>query len=54
MKRLSLFAACCAALMAVSSFAAESKPAAAPPKIQLAILIDTSSSMDGLINQTRE
>lgn len=29
-------------------------PDAAEPKIQLAILLDTSSSMDGLINQTRE
>ncbi len=26
----------------------------APPRIQLAILLDTSGSMDGLINQTRE
>ncbi|MDX2015873.1 MAG: vWA domain-containing protein [Myxococcaceae bacterium] len=54
MKRFSLLAACCAALMAVPSLATESKPAAADPKIQIAILIDTSSSMDGLINQTRE
>lgn len=51
MKRNALLAACCAALMAVPCFAAESKP---DPKIQIAILIDTSSSMDGLINQTRE
>ena len=51
MKRNALLAACCAALMAVPGLAAESKP---DPKIQIAILIDTSSSMDGLINQTRE
>lgn len=54
MKRFSLLAACCAALMAVPCLATESKPASAEPKIQIAILIDTSSSMDGLINQTRE
>jgi hypothetical protein len=41
------------ALLSVSSRAAvdEKKP---DPKIQIAILLDTSSSMDGLINQTRE
>ncbi len=48
MKRLTLLAA---ALFAVSAVAAEPE---VEPKIQLAILIDTSSSMDGLINQTRE
>jgi hypothetical protein len=52
MKRLSLLAACVAALMAVPCLAAESGPE--NPKIQIAILLDTSSSMDGLINQTRE
>lgn len=51
MKRNALLAACCAALMAVPGFASEER---AEPKIQIAILIDTSSSMDGLINQTRE
>ncbi len=54
MKRLCVFAA---ALLAVPSLAAdrqEPTTEAAEPKIQLAILIDTSSSMDGLINQTRE
>lgn len=54
MKRLSLLAACLTALTSL----AEDRPApvaeSADPKIQLAILIDTSSSMDGLINQTRE
>ena len=29
------------------------EPAAGPPRIQLAILLDTSNSMDGLINQAR-
>ncbi len=54
MKRFSLLAACCAALTAVSALAAPDAPAKPDPKIQIAILIDTSSSMDGLINQTRE
>jgi hypothetical protein len=35
-------------------FAAEKMAPVVEPKIQVAILIDTSSSMDGLINQTRE
>lgn len=39
------------ALLAVPAFAAGTAP---EPKIQLAILLDTSSSMDGLINQTKE
>jgi hypothetical protein len=57
MKRLSLLAAALAAVMAVPCLAAggaaagDAKP---QPKIQIAILLDTSSSMDGLINQTRE
>ncbi|GMU62176.1 MAG: hypothetical protein AMXMBFR34_39390 [Myxococcaceae bacterium] len=51
MKRISLLAACVAALMAVPCLADSDKP---DPKVQIAILIDTSSSMDGLINQTRE
>lgn len=46
-----LLAALCAVLMAVPAFATE---ADAKPKIQIAILLDTSGSMDGLINQTRE
>jgi hypothetical protein len=57
MKRLSLLSACVAALMAVPALAADRVAPPTPgvePKIQLAILIDTSSSMDGLINQTRE
>ncbi len=42
-------------LLAVSSRAASAAEHASPdPKIQIAILLDTSSSMDGLINQTRE
>lgn len=40
-----------AALCSVTAWAAEPVP---QPKIQIAILLDTSSSMDGLINQTRE
>lgn len=52
MKRMSLLAACVAALTAVPCLADTDKPA--DPKIQIAILLDTSSSMDGLINQTRE
>jgi hypothetical protein len=59
MKRLCLLSACLTFLMAVPAVAADREAAvpvvdAAEPKIQLAILIDTSSSMDGLINQTRE
>lgn len=63
MFRKSLLAACAAALTAVPCLAetkpADPKPAieskiVAEPKIQIAILLDTSGSMDGLINQTRE
>lgn len=50
MKHHSLLAVCVTALFALPVLAADP----AEPKIQLAILIDTSSSMDGLINQTRE
>lgn len=62
MKR-TLLAASAAALMAFPCLAADKpvdpQPAveavkARDPKIQIAILIDTSNSMDGLINQTRE
>jgi hypothetical protein len=52
MKRMSLLAACVAASTAVPCLAGDDTPA--DPKIQIAILLDTSSSMDGLINQTRE
>ena len=62
MIRKTLFAACAAALTAAPCFAdvPPQQPVrtevkvAAEPKIQIAILLDTSGSMDGLINQTRE
>lgn len=61
MFRKSLIAACAAALTAAPCFAADKTEAPAivskvqaEPKIQIAILLDTSGSMDGLINQTRE
>lgn len=63
MFRKSLLAACAAALTAAPCLAdakpVDPKPAIeskimAEPKIQIAILLDTSGSMDGLINQTRE
>ena len=64
MFRKSLLAACIAALTAAPCFAEAAKPVdpgpaiqskiMAEPKIQIAILLDTSGSMDGLINQTRE
>lgn len=63
MFRKTLLAACAAALTAAPCLAdekaADPKPAitskiSAEPKIQIAILLDTSGSMDGLINQTRE
>ncbi len=47
MKRLLL----CACILAALPVFAATPP---EPKIQIAILLDTSSSMDGLINQTRE
>ncbi len=52
MKRFTLLAASVAALLAVPCLAGETSPE--NPRIQIAILLDTSSSMDGLINQTRE
>ena len=52
MKRLSLFGALAALMLAEQSLAAEATDG--QPKIQVAILLDTSNSMDGLINQTRE
>lgn len=63
MFRKSLLAASVAALTAVPCFAAPNPAAERPvieakvqaePKIQIAVLLDTSGSMDGLINQTRE
>src|SRR5688572_13114949 len=65
MFKKTLLAACAAALTAAPCLADEKidpkvdpKPVievkADAPKIQIAILIDTSGSMDGLINQTRE
>jgi hypothetical protein len=64
MFRKTLLAACAAALSAAPCLAADPKPAdpkpvienkiGTEPKIQIAILLDTSGSMDGLINQTRE
>ncbi len=63
MFRKTLLAACAAALTAVPCLA-DVTPVdpkgviearvSAEPKIQIAILLDTSGSMDGLINQTRE
>lgn len=51
-----LLSACMAWLMAGAAFALPvnvDANAVKPPRIQLAILLDTSSSMDGLIDQTR-
>lgn len=55
--RHSLLTACVAAMTLVSAVAlADVSPSTtkAEPKIQVAVLLDTSGSMDGLINQTRE
>ncbi len=59
--RHTLFTACVAAMTLVSSLAFADVPPTAltskvtsEPKIQVAVLLDTSGSMDGLINQTRE
>ncbi len=55
--RHSLLTACVAAMTLVSSVVlADVSPSTtkAEPKIQVAVLLDTSGSMDGLINQTRE
>ena len=41
------------ALLALPALAAD-KPAETGPRIQIALLLDTSSSMDGLINQAKE
>ena len=63
-QRTAAFAACFALLAVTVAKAADapvaaSKPAAtktttAQPRIQIAILLDTSNSMDGLINQVRQ
>ncbi len=42
-----------AAEIASAPKVADSRPQQTPPRIQLAILLDTSNSMDGLINQAR-
>jgi hypothetical protein len=39
---------------ATAAKSAAAKPAAGQPRIQIAILLDTSNSMDGLINQARQ
>ncbi len=58
--RHTLLTACVAAMTLVASLAFADVPpsteavAASEPKIQVAVLLDTSGSMDGLINQTRE
>ena len=58
--RHSLLTACVASMTLVSSVVfADVPPLRGPapqaePKIQVAVLLDTSGSMDGLINQTRE
>jgi hypothetical protein len=61
MKRMKLLAALAAFSLTTPCFAAgpdtlvaAAEPVKVAPKIQLAILLDTSGSMDGLINQTRE
>jgi von Willebrand factor type A domain len=59
MFRMTLLAACTALLTLAVPCLADQGPTwevavAAEPKIQLAVLLDTSGSMDGLINQTRE
>src|SRR5262245_11227789 len=43
----------CAAWLAAASGAASAAPEARAPRIQVAILLDTSNSMDGLIDQAR-
>lgn len=63
MFRKTLLFTCAAALWSALCFAADEAPAGglaaserarSSPLIQVAILLDTSGSMDGLINQTRE
>src|SRR5262245_43559851 len=39
--------------MAFSSFAGETAPAKPPPRVQIALLLDNSGSMQGLISQAR-
>ena len=51
---LTVFVVCFAMLRPIAGFSEEAKPAAAEvPKIQIAILLDTSNSMDGLIAQAK-
>ena len=50
---LTVIGSALAALAADTKDARKAKPAKERPKIQLAILLDTSNSMDGLINQAR-
>jgi von Willebrand factor type A domain len=61
--RIAAFAACLALIATVAQAKdapttaekpAAAKPAAGQPRIQIAILLDTSNSMDGLINQARQ
>ncbi len=52
-KLVVLLSACLTCLMAAPAFSLPAFLTQNPPKIQLAILLDTSSSMDGLIDQTR-
>jgi von Willebrand factor type A domain len=57
MSRLPTLAVAIAAALAGPCYGAEAQAdprVEAPPLIQVAILLDTSNSMDGLINQTRE
>ncbi len=55
MTAVAAVAVCCGSLTALAADQekAQAKPESAAPKIQLAILLDTSGSMDGLINQAR-
>lgn len=58
--RNTVLSACLSVSFAFSSLASAAEPVVGlpatdrEPKIQVAVLLDTSSSMDGLINQTRE
>lgn len=53
MKRNWVAAVACGVLLAMGSAMGAGEATAPRPRIQLAILLDTSSSMDGLINQAR-
>lgn len=54
MRIKTLALAACITAVAATSASASSPAQVVKPRIQLAILLDTSSSMDGLINQARE